>query len=195
MEIRTVCVFAGSSPGARSSYQHAARQLGEEIARQGIGLVYGGASVGLMGVLADSALSSGAEVVGVITEALVDREVAHFALTRLEVVGTMHQRKALMADLADAFIMLPGGFGSDEEFFEAVTWTQLGIHAKPCGVLNVEGFFDPLLALVARAVEDRFIRADNAEILRVAEEPALLLDRLRSFVPVAGDKWLDREER
>ena len=195
MELRTVCVFAGSSPGVRSDYSHAARMLGEEIARQELGLVYGGASVGLMGVLADAALAGGADVAGVITEALVDLEVAHPGLTRLEVVETMHQRKALMADRADAFIMLPGGFGTYEEFFEAVTWTQLGIHAKPCGILNVDGFFDPLLALIARAVEDRFVRAENAEIVRVADEPAALLDRLRSFVPVAVDKWLDRRQR
>jgi uncharacterized protein (TIGR00730 family) len=148
-----------------------------------------------MGVVADAALAAGGEVHGVITRALSDKEVAHTGLTQLDVVDTMHERKARMSDCADAFVMLPGGFGTYDELFEAVTWTQLGVHAKPCGVLNVDGFFDPLQSLLDAAVAERFIRPEHRELLIVEPDPATLLDRLDAWTPVTIDKWLDRSER
>lgn len=169
--------------------------LGAELARQDIALVYGGAARGLMGLMADSALAGGGTVIGVITRALVDREVAHRDLSQLEVVETMHERKARMGELADAFVMLPGGFGTYEEFVEAVTWNELGIHSKPCGILNIDGFFDGLLALVARAVDDRFIRPEHALIVQTDVEPAPLLEALRAYEPGTIDKRLDPGQR
>jgi uncharacterized protein (TIGR00730 family) len=148
-----------------------------------------------MGVLADAALESGAAVTGVITRSLEEKEVAHAGLTRLEVVTTMHERKAMMADEADAFIMMPGGFGTLDEFFEVVTWTQLGIHDKPCGVLNVAGYFNPLLALIDSAVEQRFVREEHRSMIAVSEDPDLLVDELARRQPVDLDKWLDRFDR
>jgi uncharacterized protein (TIGR00730 family) len=148
-----------------------------------------------MGVVADAALGEGGEVHGVITRALEQKEIAHRGLTMLTVVETMHERKAAMADMADGFLMLPGGFGTLDEFFEAVTWTQLGVHAKPCGALNVNGFFDPLLALLARAAEQRFLIPEHRDLVIVEADPAMMIDRLRSWVPVTVDKWLDRSER
>src|SRR5919199_3791597 len=176
--MRRVCVFCGSSPGADPAYAAAARRLAEVLVRRGIGLVYGGGSVGLMGVLADAALAAGGEVTGVIPRALQAREVGHAALPDLRVVETMHERKALMAELADGFVALPGGLGTLEEFFEVWTWAQLGIHAKPCGVLNVGGYFDPLLAFLDHAVAEGFVRDAYRAMLLVAAEPAPLLDRL-----------------
>src|ERR671932_40439 len=145
--MRRLCVYAGSNAGARPEYARAAEELARELVARGIGLVYGGGRVGLMGVLADTVLAGGGEAIGVIPQALVDREVGHQGLTELRVVGSMHERKALMAELADAFVALPGGYGTWEEFFEIVTWVQLGLHPKPCGLLNVAGYYDPLLAL------------------------------------------------
>jgi len=157
--------------------------------------VYGGGHVGLMGVLADAVLEAGGDVMGVITRALEEKEVAHPGLTRLEVVTTMHERKALMADEADAFIMMPGGFGTFDEFFEVVTWTQLGIHEKPCGVLNVAHYFDPLLALIDSAVEQRFVRAEQWSMMVVSDDPDRLVDELAHREPIVIDKWLDRFDR
>lgn len=148
-----------------------------------------------MGVLADSALGAGGEVHGVITHALEAKEVAHRGLTTLKVVETMHERKAAMADLTDAFIMLPGGFGTLDEFMEAVTWTQLGIHSKPCGILNVNGFFDPLLGLFEMATNERFLRPEHRDLVVMDTDPALLVERLRKWTPVTVDKWLDRSQR
>ncbi len=150
--------------------------------------------MGLMGVVADAALDAGGEVHGVITRALQDKEIAHGGLTRLEVVDTMHERKRAMADQADAFVMMPGGFGTLEEFFEVITWTQLGIHVKPCGVLNVQGYFDPLVTLVERATSQRFVRAEHRDLLLVDDDPRRLLDGLAEWVPVVFDKWLDRTD-
>jgi len=193
--LSSVCVYCGSSPGVDPGFRSAAASLGRLLARRGLRLVYGGGHVGLMGVVADAALGEGGEVHGVITRALEQKEIAHRGLTMLTVVETMHERKAAMADMADGFLMLPGGFGTLDEFFEAVTWTQLGVHAKPCGALNVNGFFDPLLALLARAAEQRFLIPEHRDLVIVEADPAMMIDRLRSWVPVTVDKWLDRSER
>jgi uncharacterized protein (TIGR00730 family) len=195
MAIRSICVYAGSSPGAKTTYRHHAVELGRELARRQIGLVYGGASVGLMGIVADSVLAEGGTVTGVITEALVDHEISHKGLTNLEIVDSMHDRKTRMSDLSDAFIMLPGGFGTMEEFFEVVTWTQLGIHQKPCGILDVDGFFNPLIEIIERAVEDRFMRIEHAQIVKRSSDPAQLIAQLEDYRPVVVDKWIDRSDR
>jgi len=168
--------------------------LGSELGRRGIRLVYGGGRVGLMGVLADSALAAGGEVRGVITRALKDKEIAHLGLTSLCVVATMHERKAEMAAEADAFIMMPGGFGTLDEFFEVLTWTQLGIHAKPCGILNVGGFFDPLLDLFEAATRQRFVRAEHRDMVVVEPDPSSMIERLAAWAPVTVVKWLDSGE-
>lgn len=183
---RAVCVFCGSSPGSDPAFAEAARRLGCGLARRGIGLVYGGASVGLMGILADAAIAAGGSATGVITEALAGHEIAHGALDRLHVVTTMHERKALMSELSDAFLMAPGGFGTYEEFLESVTWTQLGLHDKRCGVLNVNGFFDGLLAFFAHAVESGFIRRRQFDALVVSEDVDALLDAVVGPVTTTG---------
>lgn len=192
VKIRSVCVFCGSSPGRRPDYTTAARTLGDALAETGRRLVYGGGNVGLMGVLADAALEAGGEVVGVIPRHLVDREVAHSGLTDLRVVNSMHERKQVMADLSDAFIVLPGGLGTLEEFFEIWTWGQLGLHRKPYGLLNVAGYFDPLLAFLDHTVGERFVAADHRALLRVACDPGELLAGLDTHVPPPTAKWLDR---
>jgi uncharacterized protein (TIGR00730 family) len=178
MPLSHVSVFCGSRRGNHPAFTTAAQALGAMVGEAGIGLVYGGASVGLMGVVADAALASGGPVTGVITESLADHEIAHGGLTRLEVVRSMHERKARMAALSDAVIMLPGGFGTYEEFMEAVTWVHLGIHDKPCGVLNVEGFFDHLLRFLTHAVSMEFIPAPLVNDLIVSDDPATLLEAL-----------------
>ena len=176
--IRRVCVFCGSRDGARPSYLQHAHELGALLAMRGMGLVYGGASVGLMGRVADAALGAGGEVVGVIPESLVAREIAHRSLTHLHVVRTMHERKAKMAQLSDAFIALPGGFGTLEELFEVVTWAMLGIHAKPIGLLDSDGYWKPLLAFVERAIAEGFVDPTHASLIVVRDTPAALLDVL-----------------
>ncbi len=193
--MRRICVFCGSSVGARNSYVEAARRVGTLLASREIGLVYGGGNVGLMGEVADAALAAGGEVIGVIPDALVARELAHRSLTDLRTVSSMHERKALMADLSQAFLALPGGFGTVEEFCEAVTWTQLGLHAKPCGLLNVDGYYDPLLALFDAGVRERFIREENRAIVVADSDPERLLDALLVSRPVMTPKWIDREDR
>ena len=190
--MRRVCVFTGSSSGARAEYRAAAGELGRLLAERGIGVVYGGARVGLMGVVADAALAAGGEVVGVIPEALVAKEVAHTGLSDLRVVGSMHERKALMSDLSDAFVALPGGWGTLEEFFEVLTWAQLGLHRKPCGLLNTLGYFDGLLAFLSHTIDEGFVRSQNAALIAVAPTPGELLERLRSPPPPPVEKWLDR---
>ena len=191
--LRSVCVFSGSSPGARPSYTETATALGLEVAKRGMRLVYGGASVGLMGAVADAALAAGGEVVGVIPQHLVDREVAHDGLTELRVTGSMHERKALMADLADGFVALPGGLGTLEELAEVLTWSQLGLQSKPCGLLDVEGFFDPLLAFLDHTVTERFVSTEHRALVLAADRPDALLDLLAGWRPGApGAKWLDR---
>lgn len=192
--IRRVCVFCGSSRGTRADYGKAAEAIGRALARRGIGLVYGGGRVGLMGALADAVLASGGEVIGVIPASLVAKELAHRGVADLRVVDSMHQRKALMADLSDAFVALPGGYGTLEEFCEVLTWSQLGLHSKPCGILNVAGFYDTLLALFDYAVSEAFVRPEHRELFVVDQEPERLLDRLADFRPPTLEKWIDREE-
>jgi uncharacterized protein (TIGR00730 family) len=171
-------VFCGSRTGDNEVYRANARRLGELMAERGYGLVYGGGHIGLMGVLADAILAAGGEAIGVIPQNMIDKELAHSQLTKLHVVDTMHQRKALMADLADGFAALPGGFGTADELFEILTWAQLRYHAKPIGLLNTDGFFDSLLAWLDHAVTDGFIKAKHRRLLVEAKEPAELLDRL-----------------
>ena len=190
----SLCVFCGSSPGARPEYRDAARALGEILASRRIRLVYGGGHVGLMGVLADAVLAHGGDVVGVITDGLQAREIGHTAVPDLRVVATMHERKALMASLSDAFVALPGGAGTLDEFFEAWTWTQLGIHRKPVGVLNVAGYFNSLIAFLTHAVDQRFIHAEHWDAVVVDDDIARLIDRLSATTPVRSDKWLDRND-
>ncbi|MEF8793456.1 TIGR00730 family Rossman fold protein [Thiohalorhabdus sp.] len=173
-----ICVFAGSGSGHRAAYAEAATALGDMLARRGLGVVFGGGHTGLMGFLADAALQAGGEVIGVIPEALRDRELAHEGVTRLEVVDSMHTRKALMNDYADAFVALPGGVGTLEELFEVFTWAQLGIHHKPCGLLNTDGYYDPLNRFLEDMVGAGFLRPDQRALLEVAEEPAALLEAL-----------------
>ncbi|HUR32858.1 MAG TPA: TIGR00730 family Rossman fold protein [Vicinamibacterales bacterium] len=187
-----ICVFTGSSEGRRPAYRAVAVALGRTLVARGFELVYGGARVGLMGAVADAALAAGGHVIGVIPEALVAHEVAHRGLPDLRVVGSMHQRKALMNDLSDGFIAMPGGWGTLEELFEVLTWGQLGLHRKPCGLLNVAGYFDPLLTFLAGAVEERFVRQEYAHMLQVSDSPDDLLDRFASFEPPAVRKWIDR---
>jgi uncharacterized protein (TIGR00730 family) len=193
--VRRLCVFCGSSPGARPAYGDAAEELGRLLVAEGIGLVYGGGHVGLMGRLADAVLGDGGEAIGVMPEALVAKEIGHTRLTDLRVVGSMHERKALMADLADGFVALPGGLGTVEELLEIYTWAQLGLHRKPCALLDVEGYYDGLAAFLAHAVEERFLREDHRAMLIVEREPQALLERLRRFEPGAvAPKWIDREQ-
>ena len=191
--MRRVCVFCGSSPGRSPAYAEAARAMGRTLALRGLGLVYGGGSVGLMGIAADAALAAGGEVDGVIPDVLVRREVGHHGLTRQHVVRSMHERKAKMADLADAFVALPGGMGTLEETAEILTWAQLGLHAKPCGLLDVNGYYAPLIAFFDRAVQDGFLRPEHRAMVLVEREPAALLDRLAAYRPPAVEKWIDRK--
>ncbi|HLX55927.1 MAG TPA: TIGR00730 family Rossman fold protein [Ktedonobacteraceae bacterium] len=181
--MRRICVFTGSNLGKRPEYKQAAQALGQEMLARGLGLVYGGASVGLMGVLADTMLAGGGEVMGVIPRGLFRREIGHRGLTQLHEVNSMHERKALMADLADGFIALPGGFGTFDELFEILTWAQLGLHSKPVGVLDVAGYFTPLLALITHASAEGFIPPLHTSIIMREESPAILLDRFSAYQP------------
>ncbi|HEU5071068.1 MAG TPA: TIGR00730 family Rossman fold protein [Verrucomicrobiae bacterium] len=190
---RRLCVFCGSSKGARDTYVQAAQALGRELGRCGIELVYGGGNVGLMGVVADAVLAADGRVIGVIPEALMARELGHRTIQDLRVVKTMHERKAMMADLADGFIALPGGIGTYEEFFEVLTWTQLGLHTKPCALLNVDGFYDPVLRLLDHAVEERFVRAAHRELIVVETDPAALLQRMAGHRAPRLHKWIDKD--
>ena len=192
MQLRRVCVFCGSSPGRLDAYREAAAAFGTELAARGLGLVYGGGNVGLMGVVADAALAGGAEVIGVIPEALVAKELAHRGVSELVGTRSRHERKATMADRADALVMLPGGFGTYEEFCEVLTWSQLGLHQKPCGLLDVAGFYRPLLTFFDGAVQAGFVSEGHRGIVLDATEPAALLDRLAAWVPSVTPKWIDR---
>jgi uncharacterized protein (TIGR00730 family) len=190
--MRRICIFAGSSPGTRPEYSQAAQALGQAMLARGWGMVYGGASVGIMGVIADTVLAGGGEVIGVLPRGLFKREVAHENLTELHEVDSMHERKALMADLADGFIALPGGFGTFDELFEITTWAQLGLHNKPIGLLDVAGYFKPLLALVAHASAEGFILPTHTELLMCEDSPDKLLERFASFRPsVRVPKWTE----
>ena len=176
--MQRICVFCGSQAGGSGLYRHAATDMGRLLTRRGYGMVYGGGHVGLMGVIADAVLASGGEVIGVIPESMVARELAHTGVTRLDVVPGMHERKARMAALADAFIALPGGYGTFEELFEVITWAQIGLHRKPIGLLNVAGYFDALRALVEHAIAEGFIRSEHWRLLTIADAPGTLLDML-----------------
>lgn len=194
MAFRRVAVFCGSSMGNQAAYSEAAVALGGLLARNGIGLVYGGGNVGLMGVVADGALAAGGEVIGVIPHSLATREIAHHGVTDLRVVDSMHTRKAMMADLSDAFIAMPGGFGTFEELFEAVTWTQLGLHRKPLGLLNVAGFYSPLAAFIDQAVSDGFIKPLHRTAIVVDDNPERLLESMATLELPDVPKWIRREE-
>ena len=195
LRVQRVCVFCGASPGARPEYAEATVELARLLVADGIGVVYGGGGVGLMGALADAMLAEGGEIIGVIPRALMDREIAHPGVTDMRVVGSMHERKALMAELADAFIALPGGIGTLEELFEVYTWAQLGLHQKPCALLNVVGYYDGIASFLAHAVEERFLRVEHLDVLMVERDPDALMETLRRFEPdTALPKWIDREE-
>jgi hypothetical protein len=188
---RRICVFCGSSSGARPGYVAAATALARHLAATGVTLVYGGGRTGLMGALADAALAAGGEVIGIMPQALVEKEVAHKQLRDLRVVSSMHERKALMAELSDAFIAMPGGFGTFEEFCEVLTWTQLGLHRKPCGLLNVDGYYDPLLTLFDNAVTEQFVKPVHRQLVISDSDPESLVARLfRQELPATG-KWID----
>jgi uncharacterized protein (TIGR00730 family) len=189
--MKRICVFCGSSPGANPVYLEAAREVGRTLARRGLGLVYGGGSVGLMGAVADAALEAGGEVVGVIPRALQLRELAHARLTNLLVVGSMHERKAKMAELSDGFLALPGGMGTLEEFAEILTWAQLGLHSRPCGLLDVAGYYQPLVAFFDRAAAEGFIRPEHRRLVVVGEQPGDLLDRFATWTPPKVERWID----
>jgi uncharacterized protein (TIGR00730 family) len=191
--VRRVCVYAGSNPGSQPAYADGARALATTLAERGIGLVYGGSKLGLMGVLADTVLEHGGEAIGVMPQALLDREIAHTDLTELKIVGSMHERKALMADLSDAFVAVPGGIGTLEELIEVYTWSQLGIHQKACGVLNVDGYYDHLARFLDHAVMRGFLKPEHRAVLTVAEDPRHLLDRLAAFRPPGVGKWTELE--
>lgn len=194
--MRRVCVFCGSNNGVRPEYAAAARRFGAALAARGLGLVYGGGHVGLMGIVADAVLAGGGEVTGVIPHALVAKELAHGRLTALHVTETMHQRKARMADLADGFAALPGGFGTADELFEVLTWAQLGLHARPVGLLNVAGFFDPLLAWLDHTVREGFVRPENRRLLVEATEAEALLGALLAWRPAPpAEKWIAPADR
>ena len=186
-----ICVFCGSSSGDLPQFAEVARSLGATLVRRGYGLVYGGARVGLMGAVAEAVLEQGGEAIGVIPGELAAKEIAHDGLTELIVVGSMHERKAVMAERADGFIAMPGGMGTLEEIFEVLTWAQLGIHAKPCGLLDVGGYFDPLLRFLDDAVSHRFLRSDHRAMLLVASEPNEMLDAFEGYRPIEVKKWLD----
>jgi uncharacterized protein (TIGR00730 family) len=195
MTLQRVCVFSGSRPGVRPGYMLAASALGRTLATRGLTLVYGGASVGLMGAVADAALMAGGEVIGVIPEALAQKEIAHEKLGQLVVTRTMHERKAKMAELADAFIALPGGFGTFEELFEVVTWAQLGIHRKPIALLDAEDYFAPLVAMVEHAVREGFVSGEQGGLLLCERDAGALLDSLAEYrPPFETRKWLDAAE-
>jgi uncharacterized protein (TIGR00730 family) len=192
--MKRVCVYCGSSIGNQAIYREAAVAMGGLLAARGIGLVYGGGNVGLMGVIADAVLAGGGEVIGVIPHSLATREIAHAGVTDLRVVDSMHTRKAMMADLSDAFIAMPGGVGTFEEFFEAVTWTQLGLHRKPCGLLNAGGFYSALALFIDQAVSEGFIKPVHRASIVVDDNPERLLDSLSTIVLPDVPKWINKDE-
>ncbi len=193
--MKSVCVFCGSSEGSRPVYAEAARHMGEEIARRGLRLIYGGGKVGLMGAVANSAPAAGGEVVGVIPDALVSKEIGHEGLAELHVVGSMHERKKMMADLSDGFVALPEGYGTFEEFLEVLSWAQLSIHEKPCALLDVAGYWQPLVSLFDRSVAEGFVRPKHRSLVLAGEDPSRLLDAMKHYTPPAEKKWIDPEGR
>ncbi len=193
-EVKSVCVYCGSNPGNRPDYLAAAATLGELIARRGLRLVYGGADIGLMGRVANAALEAGGEVVGIMPTALVDKEIAHKGLTELHVVASMHERKKMMADLSDAFIALPGGIGTLEEIFEVWTWAQLGHHDKPCGLLNIAGYYTKLAAFLDEQVVEGFVHAQHRQMLAIEPDPASLLDTFTAYKAPQVQKWVEKKD-
>jgi uncharacterized protein (TIGR00730 family) len=191
--MKRVCVFCGSNPGARPEYAEAARSVGRTLAKRGLGVVFGGGSVGLMAETANAALAEGGQVIGIIPGVLVEKELAHTGVTELRVVESMHERKAMMAELSDAFIALPGGWGTLEELFETVTWAQLGFHEKPVGLLNVLGYYDGLLRFLDQAVEAGFLKAEHRALLLLGDSPEALLDTFASYRAPREGKWIDRK--
>lgn len=191
--MKSICVFCGSSVGARTGYSEAARGLGTELVARDLQLVYGGGNVGLMGVIADSVLDAGGHVTGVIPQALAHKELAHPRAQEMHVVNSMHERKAMMADLSDGFIAMPGGLGTLEEFFEVLTWAQLGFHRKPVGLLNAASYYDPLLTFIDAACEESFVRWSHRQIIISSEQPSEILDLFESYRAPAVDKWIDRK--
>lgn len=191
--MKRICVFCGSSSGTDPVYLNAAEKLGEFLAKKGVGLVYGGGRVGLMGKIADTVMASGGEVVGVIPAALDEKEIAHRGITELRVVDSMHERKAMMADLADGFIAMPGGFGTFEEFCEIVTWAQLGIHKKPCALLNVNGFYDQMITMFDHSTQQGFIRDEHRALVLVDTKIDTLFEKMTSYIPPAIPKWMDTQ--
>lgn len=187
--LRRVCIFCGSSFGANPEYQNAAESFARLLATNGIGVVYGGASVGLMGAVADAALAAGGEVIGVLPHSMMAREIGHNGLTELHLVDTLHERKAMMAELSDAFVALPGGLGTFEEIFEVASWAQIGLHKKPCAFLNTNGFYDGLLTFLETSVAEGFVRPESQALLLAESDPMLLLRRLQAYVPPAYDRW------
>ena len=192
--MKRVCVYCGSSPGRSPRYREAARLLGREMVDRGLDLVYGGASIGVMGAVADAVLERGGEAIGVIPRSLATKEVAHSELTELIVVGSMHERKAQMAELSDAFVALPGGWGTCEEIFEMLTWAQLGFHAKPCGLLNVDGYYDPLFAFLEHAITERFVKEEFRPMMIMEEDSGRLLDRFAVYRAPRVKKWIAADE-
>ena len=190
--IHSLCIFCGSSVGNRSSYADMARQLAQSLLANDISLVYGGANVGLMGILADTMLAGGGRVIGVMPKSLVEREVAHNGLTEMHIVGGMQERKALMADLSDAFLALPGAYGTLDELFEVLTWNQLSIIAKPVGLLNMEGFFNPLIGMLNHAVDEKFLRPEHRNMLLIDDDFARILQKFNTWEPVVAEKWIER---
>lgn len=193
--MKSICVYCGSNFGERGSYLEAAQDLGVKMAEREITLIYGGGNVGLMGAIADSVLAAGGKAIGVMPQSLVDKEVAHTGLSDLRVVGSMHERKSLMADLADAFIALPGGLGTLEEFCEVATWTQLGLHKKACGLLNIGGFYNGLLSFLNHATDEKFIRLEHRSIVLAEEDPVELIKKLSQFEVPTVHKWIDRNQQ
>lgn len=194
MKIKSICIYCGSNPGKRVEYTTQAREVGAYLAQQGVTVVYGGASIGIMGVVADATLAAGGEVIGVIPQALVDREVAHMGLSELIVTRSMHERKAVMAERADAFVALPGGVGTLEEIFEIWTWSQLGMHAKPCGLLNIAGYYDTLIRFLDESEADGFMRPQHRRMLLTATDAPGLLAAFEAYQAPVVTKWVDSTE-
>lgn len=191
--MKSVCVFLGANPGNSEIYAESAHNLGQELARRGITTVYGGSNMGLMGILAESALSAGGKVVGVIPDSLVQKEVAHNGLSELHVVDSMHERKARMADLSDGFIAMPGGIGTMEEFFEVFTWGQLGFHQKPCGLLDIGGYYSRLLSFLDQAVDEGFLKRPHKEMVVTGSTPTEILDAFSGYAPPSVSKWTEKD--
>lgn len=193
-ELKAICVYCGSNPGRNADYRAAAVALGQELVARGLKLVYGGAEVGLMGAVADAVLEAGGHVTGIMPQALVEKEIAHKRLSAMHVVSSMHERKRMMADLSDGFVALPGGVGTMEEIFEVWTWAQLGHHDKPCGLLNIAGYYDRLAAFLDHQAAEGFVRAEHRAMLTVEAEPARLLDAFAAYEPPRVAKWVERGE-